>query len=223
MARYEVAPTKTNLMRLKEDLQIAIEGQQLIEQKREILLNELTALAARAVEAQREVDESLEKAYQTLKQALLAVGKMGAVFSAQAVNLDVDISVSERSIMGVRIPLVSVDLKETSPYYGIRGTSVWTDETINNFKGALRSICKLAELRVAAFRLANEVRKTVKRLNALEKIFIPDYIETIKYITDSLEEADRELFFILKQVKDRLRSSRGGYQNQSIRKGSSIN
>ncbi len=222
MARYEVAPTKTNLMRLKEDLEVAVEGRELIEQKREILINELTALAAQAVEAQKKLDESLARAYQALKQALLEVGKTGLVFSAQAVNLDPKVRLSDRSIMGVRIPLVSIDLDDNLPYYGVRATSVWTDEAIDRFKSSLAEICRLAELRVAAIRLATEVRKTVKRLNALEKIFIPDYVETIKYISDSLEEADRELFFILKLVKDRLESKRGGDWNPANSKDTSL-
>lgn len=222
MAKYEVAPTKTNLVRLKEDLEVVMEGLQLIEQKREILLNELTALTARAVEAQKVVDESLAKAYQALRQAVIAAGKMGVASSSQAVNLDLKVRVSDRSIMGVRIPQVWLELEDNLPYYGITGTSVWIDEAILRFKRSVSDICRLAELRIAVVRLASEIRKTVERLNALEKIFIPDYIETIKYITDSLEEADRELFFILKMVKDRLETKRGGDGDPSANQNSSF-
>ena len=54
-----------------------------------------------------------------------------------------------------------------------------------------------------------EVAKTIRRVNALEKIFIPDYEETLQYIEMALEEAERESFFSMKLVKDRLSRRRG--------------
>jgi V/A-type H+-transporting ATPase subunit D len=77
------------------------------------------------------------------------------------------------------------------------------------FKNALGAIARLAESRISLVRLAKEIQKTIRRVNALEKIFIPDYRETVKYIEDSLEESDREAFFILKLVKGRLEARRG--------------
>jgi V/A-type H+-transporting ATPase subunit D len=102
-----------------------------------------------------------------------------------------------------------VSLDDNPPYYGPRATSVWTDEAVGRFKNAITAIGRLAESRISLVRLAREIQKTIRRVNALEKIFIPDYKETIKYIEDSLEEGEREAFFILKLVKGRLEARRG--------------
>jgi len=209
MGRYEVAPTRTNLIRLKSDLDLANEGYALLEQKREILIVELKRFTARAVEAQKKADEELAKAYVALKEAELASGVSGASSAARAVNVEPEISLRERRVMGVSIPAVKLDLRDNLPYYGPQSTSVWTDEAVVRFKNALTAIAALAESRISVIRLAREIQKTVRRVNALEKIFIPDYEETIDYVEDSLEESDREAFFVLKLVKDRLEARRG--------------
>jgi V/A-type H+-transporting ATPase subunit D len=209
MARYEVAPTRTNLLNLRRDLEFANEGYELLEQKREILVVELKGLTARAVEAQRKVDEELGKAFAALKEAQLVSGNSGVSFAARAVNVETDIRLKERRIMGVGIPTVSVGVRDVAPYYGPRATSVWTDEAVVRFKNAISAIGRLAEARISLVRLAREIQKTIRRVNALEKIFLPDYEETLKYIQDSLEESDREAFFVLKLIKGRLEARRG--------------
>jgi V/A-type H+-transporting ATPase subunit D len=209
MARYEVAPTRTSLLNLRRDLEFANEGYELLEQKREILVVELKGLTARAVEAQRKVDEELGRAFSALKEAQLTSGNSGISFAARAVNVETDIRLRERHIMGVGIPSVSVGVKDLAPYYGPQATSVWTDEAVVRFKNAISAIGHLAEARISLVRLAREIQKTIRRVNALEKILIPDYEETLKYIEDSLEESDREAFFVLKLIKGRLEARRG--------------
>ncbi len=208
MARYEVAPTRTNLMKLKDDLAFAKEGYELLEQKREILIVELKRFTARAIEAQKRVDEELAAAYAALREAELASGLSGVTSSARAVNVRADIKLRMRRVMGVSIPAASLDLEDAPPYFGPQGTSVWTDEAIVRFKNALAAVAQLAEARISVIRLAREIHKTMRRVNALEHVFIPDYRETIKYVQDSLEEADRESFFMTKIVRDRLEAGR---------------
>ncbi len=191
MARYEVAPTRSNLLNLRRDLDLADQGYELLEQKREILVVELKGLTARAVEAQKKVDEELAKAYAALREAQLAQGSSGVSFASRAVNVKTDISLRERKIMGVGIPTVNVRIEDNPPYYGPRATSVWTDEAVARFKNAIEAIGRLAESRISLIRLAREIQKTIRRVNALERIFIPDYRETLKYIEDSLEEGER--------------------------------
>jgi len=210
MARYEIAPTRTNLLKVKDDLGFANEGYELLEQKREILVMELKRFTARAIEAQRKADEELAKAFTALKEAQVASSVSSVSSAARAVNIQPLITLRERRVMGVAIPAATLDLKDNAPYYGPTLTSVWTDEAVARFKNALAAVAALAESRIAVIRLAREIQKTIRRVNALEKIFIPDYRETMKYIEDSLEESDREAFFILKLIKDRLEATRRG-------------
>lgn len=206
MARYEVAPTRTNLIRLRDDLAFAREGYELLEQKREILVVEMKRFTARAVEAQHAADRELAQAYAALKQAQAVTGVSSVSYAARAVNIDPRLRLAERRVMGVGVPSVEMSIEDRTPYYGPGSTSVWTDEAVARFKAALAALATLAEARIAVIRLAREIKKTIRRVNALEKILIPDCEETLKYVADSLEESDREAFFVLKLIKEQLES-----------------
>lgn len=209
MARYKVIPTKTNLMRLKRDMNFAQEGYDLLEQKRQILVVELMGLIDRAADAQEVVEKALREAYKTLQKAVLSMGRLGVSQVAPAVNIKADIKIDMRRVMGVNLPKLEVSIKDNPPYFSLGDTSFWIDETIVLFKEVLQNIGTLAEVRISLMRLAQEVRKTMRRVNALDKIAIPDYRESIKYIEDTLEESERETFATLKIIKERLKQRKG--------------
>jgi V/A-type H+-transporting ATPase subunit D len=204
VARYEVAPTKTNLIRVKRDLGFATEGWELLDQKRKILVVELMGLIDRAVEAQEEVETKLALAFKALDQAMLRIGRRELNLLALGMHIRSNITFSERRVMGVSIPRVKVDFDDKSPYVAAAESSIWVDEAALRFREVLRLMGTLAEARISLMRLSREVAKTIRRVNALEKIFIPDYVETLKYIVMALEEMDREAFFINKLIKNHL-------------------
>ena len=115
-----------------------------------------------------------------------------------AVGLSVDTSITEKRVMGVNMPTVESALSGSPPFYSPGPTSFWLDEAQLRFKEVLECLDDVAGTRISIIRLSREVKKTIRRVNALEKIYIPDYAETLKYIQDALEESDREAFFILK-------------------------
>ena len=59
----------------------------------------------------------------------------------------------------------------------------------------------MAEIENAVYRLANAIRKTQKRANALQNISIPEFERTVKFISESLDEKDREEFSRQKVIK----------------------
>ena len=61
----------------------------------------------------------------------------------------------------------------------------------------------MASIRTIVWRLAEEVKKTQRRVNSLDKMVIPQTRETMKYIENSLEEKERENVFVLKALKRR--------------------
>jgi V/A-type H+-transporting ATPase subunit D len=212
MARYEIAPTKTNLMRVKRDLGFASEGWELLDQKRKILVVELMGLIDRAVEAQEEVEAKLRDAFNALDQSMLRMGRREVNLIALAMNIKSKVAFSEKRVMGVSLPRVRVEFEDRSPYFAAAESSIWIDETIGRFREVLQLLGNLAEARISLMRLSREVAKTIRRVNALEKIFIPDYEETLHYIVTAIEESEREAFFVLKLIKDRLSGRKGEAQ-----------
>jgi V/A-type H+-transporting ATPase subunit D len=212
VAKYEIAPTKTNLMRVRRDLGFASEGWELLDQKRKILVVELMGLIDRAVEAQEKVEAKLVEAFDALDQSMLRMGRREVNLIALGMNITSEINFSEKRVMGVSLPRVRVEFDDKSPYFAAAESSIWIDEAIRKFRDTLQLLGSLAEARISLMRLSREVAKTIRRVNALEKIFIPDYKETLKYIEMAIEESERESFFVLKLIKDRLSRRKGEAQ-----------
>ncbi|MHC4871922.1 MAG: V-type ATP synthase subunit D, partial [Planctomycetota bacterium] len=184
--------------------EFARQGYELLDQKRNILVVELLALVDQAEHCQEEVSEALAEAYHTLEKAVLQMGRLKISRLANVVNISTRIDLKYRRIMGVPLPVVKTNFNERTPHYSPHGTSHWIDTTLVQFKEALQQMGKLAELKVSTIRLATEVRKTICKVNALEKIAIPNLEETVTYIQSRLEENQRDMFVLMKMVKNRL-------------------
>lgn len=204
MGKLNVAPTKSNLLLLKRQLAFAEEGYDLLEQKRQILIFELMSRLNRAQEAEKGVAESLQRAFAALREAQLDGGSEALERAALGIRMDHQVEVTEQHLMGMRIPRVTARTEPVRPQFGIGGTPANADVVMKRFIEVLPLLAQLAELENAVMRIAEELRKTQRRCNALSKIFMPNYRETINYITGSLEERERESFIILKMIRDRL-------------------
>ena len=208
MAQLNYAPTKTNLLRLKNDLEFAQQGYELLDQKRNILIIELLALVDQTADFQGRVENMLTKAYKALEETIFDMGKLKVQYLTGAVHITTDITISTRRVMGVSLPVIETQFKEHSPYYSPMGTSFWIDSSLYFFKEVLKLLGKLSELKISVLRLANEVKKTIRKVNALEKIAIPDLKETVHYIESRLEENERDMFILMKMVKGNLEKKR---------------
>jgi V/A-type H+-transporting ATPase subunit D len=205
-----IAPTKTTLLKLRQELSFARLGHELLDQKRNILVLELLALVDQTVDFNERVVRALAEAYRTLQEAVMHMGKLKVATLASAVNIDAEITLKQRRVMGVRLPAVETSFVEHPPYYSPMGTSFWIDGSILQFKEALQLMGRLAELKISIIRLATEVRKTIRKVNALEKIAIPELQSSVQFVQNRLEENERDMFVLMKMVKNRLLVRKGG-------------
>lgn len=208
MAKLNVAPTKSNLLALKRQLEFAREGYDLLEQKRQILILELLHRLDRARAVEEEVANALNRAFSTLREAELDIGSEALDAAVIGVKMVHEVMVTNQHLMGLRIPRVRVNIAPIGVQFGLSGTSTYTDAAMIRFVELLPLLAELAELEDAVLRLAFELRKTQRRCNALSKIVIPDYQQAISYITELLEEREREAFVILKMIRNRLAEER---------------
>lgn len=208
MAKYKLAPTKSNLLKTKRNFSFAAEGHSLLEEKREILIAELLNLKERAKKAESDLDEALSSAYKKLKEAIVICGRKSLSELAPAANLKYKVSISSHKVMGVDLPRVSISSEGQLPFYFPYSFSSAPDAAIVKFKESIQVLAIYAQYRVSILRLAREVKKTVRRVNALEKIYLPDYTETITYIESFLQEQERESFFIQKMIKKKIEEER---------------
>jgi len=203
MARLTIPPTRSNYLKIKSDLTFAREGFNILDRKREILTNELINLAHEAEVLQEKVNALFAKSYQALENARLTMGQERVEWAAFAVEQTISINIKFRGVMGVAIPVVSAEGELAEMPYSFGDTMATLDAASNAFREVLEWIIKLAEIDSSVWRLARELRKTQRRVNALKYIFIPNYEDTLDFIQSAIEEREREEIFRLKLLKHR--------------------
>jgi len=201
MAREQIAPTKSNLILTKERLNTALEGYDLLEQKREILVMELMQKVEQVKLLEKDLDQRLSTAFPSLKRMLITVGRERADKLSQNIHYKYELNekrviAAGMNLLGLEIKLPVIELK-----YSPANSFAECDETVIEFFELLRILTELAAVRTIAWRLAREVRKTQRRVNALDKMVIPAARETRVYIESALEERDRDAFFTSKLLK----------------------
>lgn len=203
MAKLNIAPTKSNLLAMKEQLASAENGYELLEQKREILVMELMHMVEKVKLLERDIDRVIEKAYPALKRMLMSVGGDRVEQMARAVRYDFKIREKDVTVGGMNFSSIDVQLPERQLFYSFLGTFSSCDEVMADFFDLLRLLTDMASIRTIVWRLAAEVKKTQRRVNALDKMVIPQARETKKYIESQLEERERDNTFILKALKNK--------------------
>lgn len=204
MARLKVAATRSSLVAIRQRLKLARDGHRLLNKKRDVLIMEILQMIGGAERIQVQVEEQFQRAYVTLQEARAAIGTERVRRIALSRPYVLDIRITPRSIMGVVVPSVSFPVPERQLFYGFGDTSVVLDQAQNEWAAILGLMGQLAETVTTVWRLALELRRTQRRVNALENVFIPSYEETLSYIQETLEEKDREELFRLKRSKARL-------------------
>jgi V/A-type H+-transporting ATPase subunit D len=143
-----------------------------------------------------------------MEQAQLRRGREHVEWAALAASKTVDVQIKFRGIMGVALPLIEARGGPPEMMYSLGDTTASLDEASAAFREVLALIPELSKQVTAVWRLAGELRKTQRRVNALQYIFIPEYEETVLFIESSLEEREREETFRLKLLKNRSEKAR---------------
>ncbi len=204
MEKLNVSPTKSNLVNTKGSLKLAREGYELLDKKRNVLIQEMLKRIDEAKEIQSEINEFFYEAYQALQSVDITQGIKTVEDIATGIDFVDNIKIRSYSVMGVEIPEVDVILEDIIPRYSFFRTNMALDRAFKNFKRVVSLISRLAEIETSVYRLATSIKKTQKRANALDNILIPKYENTVKYIQDTLEEKEREDFYRVKMLKSKL-------------------
>ena len=194
-----MVPTKGNLIIAKNTLALCETGYGLLDKKRNILIREMMKLIDNAKEIQDKIETTFSEAYSALQQANIDIGTVEKI--GLAIDIEDSLDVKFRSVMGVEIPIVIIKDIPTKPSYGMKNTTSSLDEAVLKFGDVKRLTKQLAQIEISVYRIADSVKKTQKRANALKNIMIPRYTAETRNIQNALEEKDREEFSRLKVIK----------------------
>ena len=199
----KMIPTKANLMKCEEMLEFSLKGFELLDKKRNILIQEMMTLVDRAKKIQVQINIGFKEAYESLENANILMGSSNVEQISEAIIQEKDYKILLISVMGVEIPKFKYNKEKPHANYSFFRTNASFDNAVLKFNELKYMIYELAEVETSVYKLAEEIKKTKKRANALEKIRIPRYESLIKEIEEILEEKEREDFFRLKMIKNK--------------------
>ncbi len=196
-----MVPTKGNLIIAKNTLALSKTGYGLLDKKRNILIREMMNLIDAAKALQSKIESTFKNAYSALERANIEIGIETVEKIGYAVKVEDNVSIKFRSVMGVEIPIVILDEEPIKPDYGMKNTGSALDEAVVSFVRVKYLTRQLAQIETSVYRLADSIKKTQKRANALKNIMIPRYEEETRNIQNALDEKEREEFSRLKVIK----------------------
>ena len=208
----EVRPTRSELLERRSQIQLAVQGMDLLKQKRDALLIEFMSVMDETLRLSGSLQKTVSEAQYSLAVAQSVDGNVSIRSVAMATKGEVTIDMTGAKIMGVSVPVVT---KGVSPVrssftrgYSVTGVSSRIDEVADKFEGILDVIIEYADIETRLKRLGEEIQKTNRRVNALEQITVPGLREQVAYIRQTLDERAREELFRLKKVKKKIESKR---------------
>lgn len=200
MPTVNMVPTKGNLMNVKKSLQLARMGYDLMDRKRNILIRELMAMIDSAKKLRDQISITYARAYVALQRANVTLGVIEEL--ENGIPIEDGLEIHYRSVMGVELPTVTLHADEAPEVaYGLYGTNSQLDKAYLSFHRVKLMTAHLAEVENCIYRLANAIKKTQSRANALKNIIIPNFEIASKFISDALEEKEREEFSRQKVIK----------------------
>ncbi|EHM09989.1 H(+)-transporting ATP synthase, vacuolar type, subunit D [Thermanaerovibrio velox DSM 12556] len=201
-----VNPNRMELSRLKKRLVVAKRGHKLLKDKQDALIKEFLQRARDLKNLREEVEGELRVCYQSFllarSQSLPSLLEQALLLSSGGLGVEE----KRKNVMSVSIPLYTLSERAVGLTYGLLTSSGSLDVTLEKFESLLPKLVRLAAEEKALRLMAKEIEKTRRRVNALEYVLIPSFIETIKNISMKLDEMERATLGRLMRIKEIVRS-----------------
>lgn len=211
MAVLNVNLTRIESINMKKSLKTAQRGHKLLKDKLDELIKKLLELVSENGKLRKKTDEMLKNAYQNFMLAKAVIGEQYIEEALVIPQKSVSVEIGETSIMSVKIPKFKFNNKNsiegqegTRALYGFAYTTSELDKAIQSFSEVSESLLELAQNEKAIELISAEIEKTRRRVNAIENVTIPNYIDTIKYIGLKLSEDERASTSRLMKIKEML-------------------
>ena len=202
-----ISPTRMNLLQRQNQVKLAQQGVDLLKRKRDALVADFFNIVRRALAAREKLTRSAEKAYTLLSLAKAVEGREVLEAAALADPRRLQVEIETRNVWGTRIPTITTDqVRRTILSRGQDPVAVTARiiESADDFEEVLGVLLEVASTEVTLRKIGEEIKKTTRRVNALEQVVIPRIRGEIRYIRDVLEQRAREDVFRLKRIKKKL-------------------
>ncbi|MCU0607140.1 MAG: V-type ATP synthase subunit D [Candidatus Edwardsbacteria bacterium] len=199
-----VSPTRMNLLGRKAQVSLAAQGVDLLKKKRDALVSEFFGVVKNTLASRDRLNQASGQAVDLLNQAAAIEGRPALESAALAGRRQVALEVGEKNVWGIRIPEVSSASLRRNAFgrgYNAAAASARSLAVSDRFEEIIDLLVEVAGREVRLKKLGGEIKKTTRRVNALEQIVIPRIFREIGYIKAVLEQREREDIFRLKMIK----------------------
>lgn len=197
-----IAATKANLIKAKDELKLLEDGYDILDKKRKALIQAYDSKIKERDLLNEKVNETIKSVSHNFKKVLVSIGESDMDSISKTVPIDDSISLKITKFMQTEISEIDFDEVKLNLSYSFYETNAGFDEAILSFNELRSKIFKLAELDTTINSLDREIKKTSKKVNSLEKVQIPKYEDMVKTISQNIEEKEREEFSKTKIVKE---------------------
>lgn len=201
-----VNPTRMELTNLKRKLVTARRGHKLLKDKRDELMRRFLDMVRENKQLRREVEEAILEANKHISVARSVMSGEALDVALMLPKQKLTLDVKSKNVMSVNIPVFDIQMRSDNENdafsYGFGFTSGDLDVAVEELSFVFKKMVRLAEIEKSCQMMSAEIEKTRRRVNALEHVLIPQYMETIKYITMKLDENERSTTTRLMKVKD---------------------
>ncbi|MCR4924678.1 MAG: V-type ATP synthase subunit D [Clostridiales bacterium] len=206
MAKLNVNPTRMELTNLKRKLVTARRGHKLLKDKRDELMRQFLELVRENKALRKKVEEGISNANAHMSVARSVMSDASLDVALMMPMQEMSLEIEEKNVMSVLVPEFKTQFKTADANdiysYGYAFTSCDLDDAVESLSAIMPDMLRLAEVEKSCQLMATEIEKTRRRVNALEYVMIPQYEETIKYITMKLDENERSTTTRIMKVKD---------------------
>jgi V/A-type H+-transporting ATPase subunit D len=203
----EISPTRMNLLTRRSQLALASKGVDLLQKKRDALVREFLSLVRETMEARKRLNAARREANKALLLAKSFDGPQSLHAFSQGVPLIADVEASVENFWGTRVPRLTVEWPRgimTSPV-GARGRTIAAQAA---FRALSQTLVRVANAESRLRRMGEEIKKTARRVNALELGVIPGMQSQIHFIQQVLDQQEQEDIFRLKRIKGKLEAGK---------------
>ena len=197
-------PTRMALLKLRKRLIMARRGHKLLKDKLEGLIQVFMPLVAEYGQLRTRVDSELPGTLRLFILAGATSGEKAVTAALDEFETHIDIRMTMKNVMSIPIPELTLQGFDIRSSYSTVSTNTDFDRASESLREIFPVLLQLAALEDAVLRMAEEIEKTRRRVNALEYVLIPSLASTIKSISSKLDEADRSDRARLMKIKDML-------------------
>ncbi|MDZ7800287.1 MAG: V-type ATP synthase subunit D [Trueperaceae bacterium] len=210
-----VAPTRSNLLQRRDQLKLAGRGADLLKRKRDALISEFFDLVKSSLEARRALQEASREAYFALFLANAWDGPVAVESLALANRSTIEVEVEVENLFGVKVPQVRPPEFPAEMAFSPVGAGSRTLDAATEFRKLTEAIVRVAATETRLRRIGEEIKKTNRRVNALEQLVIPGIQHQIKNIRSVLDQRALEEVTVLKRIKAKLEAKQKAAETET--------